>query len=197
LSAPGLFFFVLTFSFAMVDWVMSIEPHWQSSLFGAMVLVGQVLGTIALLIVALNGVSEQGETAEKPVHDLGNLLMAFVLVWAYLSFSQYLIMWYANMPEEISWYLHRQTGGVDDLGVGPCRGGIFSAFLDSVGPHQQTPGSSLGEGRRVDSCSPSGRCGLADRAQFSSPRVSCSLVGRGGVCRCRRDLDRVLAGRGE
>ncbi|MBK8869792.1 MAG: hypothetical protein IPN19_01780 [Elusimicrobia bacterium] len=54
LSAPGLFFFVLTFSFAMVDWVMSIEPHWQSSIFGAMVLVGQLLGTIALLIVALN-----------------------------------------------------------------------------------------------------------------------------------------------
>jgi hypothetical protein len=129
LSAPGLFFFVLTFSFAMVDWVMSIEPHWQSSLFGAMVLVGQVLGTIALLIVALNGVSEQGETAEKPVHDLGNLLMAFVLVWAYLSFSQYLIMWYANMPEEISWYLHRQTGGWMILALGLAGVGFFLPFL--------------------------------------------------------------------
>lgn len=129
LSAPGIFFFVLTFSFAMVDWVMSIEPHWQSSIFGAMVLVGQVLGTIALLIVALNFFGETGDTLEKPTHDLGNLLMAFVLIWAYLSFSQYLILWYANMPEEISWYLHRQTGGWFVLAMVLAGVGFFLPFL--------------------------------------------------------------------
>lgn len=129
LSAPGLFFFVLTTSLALVDWVMSIEPHWQSSLFGVMVLVGFVLGTFALLVLALGFYGETGEDIVKPTHDLGNFLLAFVLFWAYLSFSQYLILWYANIPEEISWYLHRQAGGWFAVILTLAGAGFFLPFF--------------------------------------------------------------------
>lgn len=130
-SAPGLFFFVLTLSFAHIDWFMSVEPHWQSSLYGALVMVGQVLGALALLVVALGRCAGEPKTEGefKILHDLGNLLLAFVMIWAYLSFSQYLIIWSANIPEEVTWYLHRQTGGWFGLSIFLAVGGFALPFL--------------------------------------------------------------------
>lgn len=115
LSGPGLVLYGATVTFATIDWLMSLDPHWYSTIYGAQVMVGQVLGSLAFVLVVLGLLADRkpfvtAVTAQH-LHDLGNLLLAFVMLWAYLAFSQYLIIWSGNLPEETHWYLHRQTGG--------------------------------------------------------------------------------------
>jgi hypothetical protein len=114
MSGPGLALLFLTGSFAAIDWMMSLEPHWVSTIYGAMVVVGQGLATLALMIVVVDVLAADSPMAEAAtpgrLHDLGNLLLAFTMLWAYLSFSQYLIIWSGNLPEEIPWYLRRARG---------------------------------------------------------------------------------------
>jgi len=111
LSGPGLVLFGFTVTFAAVDWAMSIEPEWFSSLFGGVFLVGQGLEALAFAIVMVGLLADRrplaGVLSPARFHDLGNLLLAFVMLWAYLAFSQLLIIWSGNLPEEIHWYLHR------------------------------------------------------------------------------------------
>lgn len=115
LSGPGLVLFVLTVTFMSVDWVMSLDPHWYSTMFGVIFIGGQGLGAIAfsiLMIGALAGSKPFSETVSvTQLHDLGKLLLAFVMLWAYFSFSQFLIIYSANLPEEIPFYLERFHGG--------------------------------------------------------------------------------------
>jgi hypothetical protein len=115
MSPFGLLIFVLTASFAYIDWIMSLEPRWFSTIFGAMFLVGQILETFAFCIVLLVWFSKfppfQGVVNIQLYHDLGNLLLAFTMLWAYTQFSQFLIIYSGNLPEEIPWYLRRFTGG--------------------------------------------------------------------------------------
>ncbi|MDZ7289036.1 MAG: hypothetical protein ONB44_01505 [candidate division KSB1 bacterium] len=115
LSGPGLVFFVLTMTFAAFDWVMSLEPHWFSTIFGVVFVIGQGLVTLAFAIIAVRLLSRHepiaGVITTKHFHDLGNLTLAFVMLWAYVAFSQFLIIWSANLPEEITWYVHRLHGG--------------------------------------------------------------------------------------
>jgi hypothetical protein len=107
--------YFLAVTFAMIDWGMSLEPDWYSSIYGVMLLVGQVLATLAILIIVTAWLSETKPLAEvatpQAFNDLGNLLLAFVMLWAYMSFSQYLIIWSGNVAEEIPWYLRRSVGG--------------------------------------------------------------------------------------
>ncbi len=114
-SAPALLVFVFTGTFAFIDWIMSLDPHWFSTIYGVMFLVGQVLETFALVIAAVVVLSRRKPLADvmtkQHFHDLGNLLFAFTILWAYLSFSQFLIIWAGNLPEEIPWYLKRLSGG--------------------------------------------------------------------------------------
>jgi hypothetical protein len=114
-SAPGLVVFVLTTTFAFVDWIMSLEPEWFSTIYGAMFLVGEVLEAfafvIALLVVLSRWSPLRDYVTPQHFHDLGNLMFAFTVLWAYLSFSQYLIIWAGNLPEEIPWYIRRLHGG--------------------------------------------------------------------------------------
>jgi hypothetical protein len=115
LSAGGLVAYGLTITFAAFDWLMSLEPHWFSTIYGVLILGGQGLSALAFLIVALIWLSRRPPLDRIIVaahfHDLGNLLLAFVMLWAYFSFSQYLIIWSGNLPAEITWYTHRlQTG---------------------------------------------------------------------------------------
>lgn len=114
-SAPSLVVFVLTATFAFIDWIMSLEPHWFSTIYGAMFLIGQVLQAFAFSVVLLFLLSrsEPFVRALKIQHfwDLGNLILAFTMLWAYLSFSQFLIIWSGNLPEEIPWYIRRFSGG--------------------------------------------------------------------------------------
>ena len=94
---------------------MSLEPHWFSTIYGLMFLIGQVLETIAFLIAILVVIGKFPPFSEilttRHFHDLGNLMLAFTVLWAYLSFSQFLIIWAGNLPEEIPWYLRRLHGG--------------------------------------------------------------------------------------
>ena len=115
ISAPGLVVFTLTTTFAFIDWIMSLEPHWFSTIYGAMFMVGEMLESFAFviaLVIILSKMSPFKEyTTPQHVHDLGNLMFAFMVLWAYLSFSQFLIIWAGNLPEEIPWYLNRLRGG--------------------------------------------------------------------------------------
>jgi hypothetical protein len=112
-SAPGLLFLVITVSFASVDWVMSLEPEWFSTIFGLLTIAGYGLTALAFTVVVLSLVHRgDGATVLNPrhFHDLGKLLLAFTMLWAYLSFSQFLIIWSGNLPEEIPWYIARISG---------------------------------------------------------------------------------------
>ena len=115
LSGPGLAVTFLAITFAMIDWGMSLEPKWYSTIYGAMLLVGGGLSALAAMILvasALSRVQPLTEMAKPdPFHDLGNLLLAFTMLWAYMSFSQYLIVWSGNLTEEIPWYLKRSVHG--------------------------------------------------------------------------------------
>src|SRR6185295_2076224 len=122
LSGPGLIIYALTITFASTDWVMSLEPHWFSTIYGMMFMVGQTLTTLAFVIAVLALLADTPPLSNflKPeiLNDLGNLLFAFIMLWAYLSFSQYLIIWSGNLPEEIPWYLRRSSGGWQWIAVG-------------------------------------------------------------------------------
>jgi hypothetical protein len=115
LSAGGLVVYCLTITFASFDWLMSLEPHWYSTIYGVLIMGGQGVTALAFLICVLVWLSARPPLdailVKAHFHDLGNLLLAFVMLWAYFAFSQYLIIWAGNLPEEIAWYVHRlQTG---------------------------------------------------------------------------------------
>lgn len=114
LSGAGLVIYSLTMSFAAVDWVMSLDPHWGSTIYGLIFLVGQGLSALCFCIIMLTVVTRYSpyDDIVKPMqfHDLGKLTLAFVMLFAYFSFSQWLIIWSGNLPEEIGWYLERIRG---------------------------------------------------------------------------------------
>jgi hypothetical protein len=113
-SAFGMVAFALTITFAAVDLLMSLSPHWFSTIFGVYFFTGSVLsGLIVLTLLAFwlqaNGRIGPAITAEH-YHDLGKLIFTFVFFWGYIAFSQYLLIWYANLPEETQFYMPRQIG---------------------------------------------------------------------------------------
>jgi hypothetical protein len=113
-SSFGMVLFALTANYAAVDLLMSLDPHWYSTIFGVYFFSGGVVGLLALLsiLVALLQRSGRlgGAVTDEHYHDLGKLVFAFTIFWAYIAFSQYLLIWFANIPEETEWYLRRQTG---------------------------------------------------------------------------------------
>jgi len=115
LSAPGLVIFTLTTTFAFIDWIMSLEPHWFSTIYGAMFMVGEMLESFAFVIALVIILSRKSPIKDyvtpQHIHDLGNMMFAFMVLWAYLSFSQFIIIWSGNLPEEIPWYVSRLRGG--------------------------------------------------------------------------------------
>ncbi len=114
LSAPGVLIFALTMTVASVDWIMSLEPHWFSTIFSAIYMIGQILLTWAFMILVSVSLSHHKPLdallSNERLRDLGTLMLAFVLLWTYTSFSQLLIIWGANLPEEITWYVRRVQG---------------------------------------------------------------------------------------
>ena len=115
IAGPGLGIYGLTATFASVDWLMSLDPHWYSSLFGVYFIGGQAISAIAfgILMVAFLAKREpmRGVYRSQHFHDYGNLLFAFVLLWSYFGLSQFLIIWMGNLSEETVWYRHRQEHG--------------------------------------------------------------------------------------
>lgn len=112
-SAPSMFLFAFTFTFACFDWVMSLDYHWFSTIFGVYVFSGGVVSAFAVLtmvtLLLMRG-PLAGKVPTAHLHDLGKYLFAFSVFWAYIAFSQYFLIWYANIPEETIYYLERWTG---------------------------------------------------------------------------------------
>ncbi len=121
LSIVGLLAFTLTATFAMIDWVMSLEPEWSSTIYAAMVVMGGLLAAFALvmaLVVRLRDYEPlSGFVTPGVLNDLGNLLLSGLLMWAYLAFSQFLVIWTGNLSDEIPWYLRRLAGGWQALAL--------------------------------------------------------------------------------
>jgi len=116
LSGPGLVIYPVTMTFAALDWLMSLEKDWYSTMFAVMICIGQMLSALAFVILLLLVVRRDPQFApiisiEDTLHKIGNLLLAFTMLWAYLEFGQLLITWSGNLPHEISWYFNRGAGG--------------------------------------------------------------------------------------
>lgn len=122
ISALFMPLFALTISFAAIDWLMSLEPHWFSTIFGVYYFSGTVLAALASGTVFIILLNERGYFV-KGIHtdsyySLGALLFAFTNFWAYIAFSQFLLIWYANLPEETFWFLQRWEGSWKFVSVG-------------------------------------------------------------------------------
>lgn len=121
LSGPSLGLYVLVATFASVDWIMSLDPMWYSSLFGVYFVGGQAVSAFAFVIPVALWLSQREPMSrafrQKHFHDYGKLLLAFVMLWAYFALSQLLIIWSANLAEEVTWYLDRVYGGWKYLGI--------------------------------------------------------------------------------
>src|SRR5260370_10614923 len=114
-AGPGIILYVFVMTFAAIDWVMSLSPHWASTIYGFLFVVGQLISAMSLMIAVVVLLARTGPFAgvlqSRHIHDLGKLLLAFVMLWAYFDFSQLLIICSGNQPEEISFYRTRLYGG--------------------------------------------------------------------------------------
>ena len=120
-SGPGIILYAFTISFAAIDWVMSLDPSWISTIYGLLFVAGELISALCFAVVI-----ERILFKYKPmslllrpnfVHDHGKFMMTFVMLWAYFSFSQWLIIWAGNLPEEITWYMRRLHGGWGLVGL--------------------------------------------------------------------------------
>jgi hypothetical protein len=131
-SAPGLLFMVITVTFASVDWIMSLEPEWFSTIFGLLTVTGYGLTGLAFTILVLAAIDRDHPAGTlltpRHFHDFGKLLLAFTMLWAYLSFSQFLIIWAGNLPEEIPWYIARIRGSWGAVAILLVVGHFFLPF---------------------------------------------------------------------
>jgi len=114
LSGGGLLLYGITLFFASVDWLMSLDPHWYSTIYGILMLGGQGLASMAITLTVMVMLARTAPLAgvfrANHLHDLGKLMLTFVMLWAYFQFSQFLIIWSGNLPEEIGFYLTRIEG---------------------------------------------------------------------------------------
>lgn len=122
IAALGLILYGLTVTFASIDWVMSLTPHWFSTIFGPVTGVGQVLSGLAMTVLLASWLRRHkplsGFLQANQSNDLGNLMLTFVMLWAYMAFSQYLIIWSGNVREEVPWYVDRMGGGWQLMALG-------------------------------------------------------------------------------
>lgn len=120
-SPIGILLFAITVSFAAFDWLMSLDPHWFSTMFGVQVFAGSMVSFFAALAIAslwlTRGENRLGKTLTVGnIHDTGKMMFGFTIFWAYVSFSQYYLIWYANIPEETAWFYLRMHHGWENIG---------------------------------------------------------------------------------
>lgn len=132
-SYPALILFALTVTFASFDWLMSLTPHWFSTIFGVYYFAGCAVGFLAFIILSLFVLQRMGVLTSsvniEHYHELGKLLFAFIVFWGYIAFSQYMLIWYANVPEETAWYLPRQEHSWAAVSLILIFGHLFIPFL--------------------------------------------------------------------
>jgi hypothetical protein len=121
MSSIGLVIYSLTISFAVIDWVMSLQARWISTIYGLLFIAGEALSAFCFCVVIESILGKREPMSEyltdTEVHDHGKFMLAFVMVWAYFNFSQWLIIWSGNLPEEIPWYVRRMNGGWEYVGL--------------------------------------------------------------------------------
>jgi hypothetical protein len=120
-SGPGLILYGFTISFAAIDWMMSLDPGWISTIYPLIILIGEVLSAMCFAVV-IERILARYQPMSKLlradfVHDHGKWMLAFIMVWAYFCFSQWLIIWAGNLPDEIPWYMRRLNGGWGLIGL--------------------------------------------------------------------------------
>jgi hypothetical protein len=132
-SGPAILLLGLSVTFASFDWLMSLDPLWTSTIFGVYYYSGAFVGAVALLILLAMALQASGRLTNvitvEHYHDLGKLLFAAVVFWGYIAFSQYLLIWYANIPEETTWYRARQTGPWGYVSVALIVGHLLVPFF--------------------------------------------------------------------
>jgi hypothetical protein len=120
-SGPGLILYGFTISFAAIDWVMSLDPSWISTIFGLVILIGEVLSAMCFAVIVERILFKYKPMSEMLtpdfVHDHGKWMLTFIMVWAYFGFSQWLIIWAGNLPSEITYYIRRINGGWGYIGL--------------------------------------------------------------------------------
>jgi hypothetical protein len=150
LAGPALIVLALTQTFAAIDWIMSLTPHWYSTMFGVYFFAGSFVGFIALLSVVVPAMRGAGLldtviTAEH-LHDLGKFLFAFTAFWAYIAFSQFFLVWYANLPEETIWFKPRIEGSWLPVSLLLMAGHFGVPFLFLMGRTVKRKGATLAAG---------------------------------------------------
>lgn len=120
-SGPTMVFYVIVVSFAAIDWVMTLDPHWFSTIWGLLFAAGWALSFFCFGVAILAALSDKAPMnrilGKRHFHDIGKLMLALVMVWAYFNFSQFLIIWSGNLPEETRWYLTRMEGAWGVIGI--------------------------------------------------------------------------------
>jgi len=148
-AAPGLVAFVLSITFAFTDWVMSLEPHWSSTIYGVWWVVGMALMAFAFvtIIATLNKDKAPYAGIVKPswTRDMGNLLLTFTMLWGYTSLSQYLIIWSGNLGETISYYVQRSNNHWNAIGMATVLGQFFVPFFALLSPRVKAQSKLLAQ----------------------------------------------------
>lgn len=152
LSAGGIFLFALSLSFAAIDWLMSLQPHWYSTMYGVYYFAGCMVGFYAFLALALMALQKGGmlKTAltTEHYHDVGKFTFGHTVFWAYITFCQFMLIWYANIPEETEFYMVRMTGGWQYISLAFPIVHFFMPFLFLVSRHvkRSRVGLAIGAG---------------------------------------------------
>ena len=149
-AGPALIVLALTQSFAAVDWIMSLTPHWYSTMFGVYFFAGSFVGFIALLsvvVVAMRGAGLLDTLiSAEHLHDVGKFLFAFTAFWAYIAFSQFFLIWYGNLPEETIWYKTRMEGSWLTVSLFLMAGHFAAPFFYLMGRTVKRKGATLAAG---------------------------------------------------
>jgi hypothetical protein len=149
-AGPALIVMAITASFASIDWIMSLTPHWYSTIFGVYFFAGSFVGFIALLSVVTVAMQRAGLldtiVSAEHLHDVGKFLFAFTAFWAYIGFSQFFLIWYANLPEETIWYKARMEGSWMQVSILLVVGHFIAPFFYLMGRAVKRKGTTLALG---------------------------------------------------
>jgi hypothetical protein len=139
LAGPAIIFYAMSVTFAAVDLIMTLYPHWYSTMYGVYYFAGSVLAFFSLVPLIMAGLQRAGKlrgiVSTEHYHDMGKLMFAFVVFWAYIAFSQYFLIWYGNIPEETGWYKLRQSGPWAGVGLLLLFGHFIVPFLWLMSRH--------------------------------------------------------------
>jgi hypothetical protein len=149
-AGPAIMVLAVTQTFASIDWIMSLTPHWYSTMFGVYFFAGSFVGFIALLSVVAAAMRGAGlldtVISAEHLHDVGKLLFAFTVFWTYIAFSQFFLIWYANLPEETIWYKARMEGSWLTVSLFLMAGHFVAPFFYLMGRSVKRKGATLAVG---------------------------------------------------